>query len=564
MTSWIKRSPFVQKAYNGSSVMTWQEPSLPYVPPVDPAPVQAPAVLPQDDEIPPAGVSSPPPATVLTRFRLSDAITSQQDVLSALDRTVDLSNGYDEAVVPGSVRLLIGGEVFSDRNGVMVTAIDHSNNAAITSGSIDYATGVVTLTSIASGAANTPTLESLVTEAGKEPLGEMQFRVPSAPVKVDSLQIRAQTVNGENVTAVANSTGIIDDTWVQGYCDYQSGVVDMQFGAWVTAAGNEGEPWYNVDLINPADGKIFKATAVWADSMFYNATSQTFIPLDADILGLDPVRLPQDGRVPIYADGDVVVVLNDQTTSGTFVNATDTDLGRTRIAKITVRDVAGVEISDVAYSVNLDTGIISWVNLSGISQPLTIVDRIEDMAVLTDVQITGTLTLSQPLSHDFPLAGTLVSNAVIYGDLFAHTTVPFDQQTWTGVWSDVLIGSGVAAQYNNSGFPIAVDNASAIEERWIILFSNTNTVDVIGENVGQILTDVLITGDIAPINPNTSQPYFTIPLGGWGGGWAAGNLLRFNTLGAGAPLWLIQSVAQGDATDPDLTFCVEIRGDRDS
>ena len=511
------------------------------------------ATLPQDGS-----------GAITVRYRLDANNTTQSDDISTFEKTIDLTNGFDESIVGGSVRMEIGSDVFVDRNGKIVHSVDHATNAATEAGSINYTTGVITLSSVNSGDTNAPVLRGLLTEAGKEPLGEVQFRVPSAPVKVDSLQIRAVDSLGANVSAVADSSGIIDDTWVQGYCDYQTGVVDLQFGSWITAAGNEAEPWYDVDAINDSNGKIFVGESIFADTLFYNATSQTFIPLDAGILGLDPVRLPQDGRVPIYADGDVVVVLNDQTTSGTFSNGQDTNLGRIRLAKISVRDVAGVEISNAAYSVDLDTGIISWVDLSGVSQPLTIVDRIEDMAVLTDVQITGTLTLSQPLSHDFPLVDTLVSNAVIYGDLFAHTTVPFDQQTWTSEWSDVLIGSGVASQYNNSQFPIALDNASAIEERWMILFSNTDTVDVIGENVGQILTDVSILADIAPINPNTNQPYFTIPLGGWGGGWAAGNLLRFNSLGAGAPLWLIQSVAQGDATDPDLTFCVEVRGDIDT
>jgi hypothetical protein len=298
--------------------------------------------------------------------------------------------------------------------------------------------------------------------------------------------------------------------------------------------------------------------------MTYNAVSQTFLPLDSAILGLDPVRLPQDGRIPVYSKGDVVVVLHDQITSGTYSNATQTDLGRGRISKLTVRDSANQEILASRYTADLDEGTIDWVDLSGVSQPLTITDRIEDMAVLTDVQITGTLSLSQPLTHAFPIGETLVSNAVIFGDLFAHTTIPFDQQTWTGVWSDTLIGSQVAAQYNNTSYPILVDNASAIEERWAIIFTSSSSVNVIGENVGQILTTVSIGADIVPINPNTSEPYFSIPKEGWGGGWASGNVLRFNTLGAGAPLWIIQSIGQGEATDTDYTFCLEVRGDIDT
>jgi hypothetical protein len=288
------------------------------------------------------------------------------------------------------------------------------------------------------------------------------------------------------------------------------------------------------------------------------------LPLDSGILGLNPVRLPQDGRVPVFADGDVVVVLNDQITTGTYVLNDVTNLGRVRISKLSVRDSAGQEILSSLYTADLDLGTITWGDLTGISQPLTITDRIEDMAMLVDVQITGTLTLSQPLTHDFPLADTLVSNALIFGDLFARTSIPFDQQTWNGTWSDVLQGNDTSAQYNNSQYPIVVDNASCIEERWQILFVSATLVNVIGEHVGQILTSVPITSNITPINPNTAQPYFTIPLAGWGGGWSAGNVLRFNTYGAGAPPWLIQSIAQGPETNPDFTFCIEMRGDIDT
>jgi hypothetical protein len=54
---------------------------------------------------------------------------------------------------------------------------------------------------------------------------------------------------------------------------------------------------------------------------------------------------------------------------------------------------------------------------------------------------------------------------------------------------------------------------------------------VIGEHVG-----VIATGDInsvcSPLNPATGKPYFTIDPLGWGSGWAVGNILRINTVGA--------------------------------
>jgi hypothetical protein len=40
--------------------------------------------------------------------------------------------------------------------------------------------------------------------------------------------------------------------------------------------------------------------------------------------------------------------------------------------------------------------------------------------------------------------------------------------------------------------------------------------------------------------------------------------LRFNTYAANAPVWVIQSVGQGEAAGTDYTFCLEVRGDIDT
>jgi len=58
-------------------------------------------------------------------------------------------------------------------------------------------------------------------------------------------------------------------------------------------------------------------------------------------------------------------------------------------------------------------------------------------------------------------------------------------------------------------------------------------------------------------------PYFTVPALGWGTGWAAGNALRFNTIGALFPVWIARTIQQGPATAPDDSFTVLIRGDVD-
>lgn len=503
------------------------------------------------------------PSAFDVQYRTAAAGSTADETLTLAALEIDLTPGYNEIIVPGSVLFDFGGRTYFDRLGLLYYGIDRSSGAATLAGTIDYSTGLCTLTNWATGASNSLTLKSLLTTLNYAPVDEATFRTPAAPVKVGVFTVRAVPADGGGqITATSGSDGVISSADMNGFIEYETGVVKIRFGQWVTAAGNESEWWYNA--LDVVAGQIFKPRHVLAETILFNAVSYTYLPLSSTILGLDPVRLPADGRVPVYAPGDVLVVLHDQTTTGTFSSGGSTDLGRVRLAKLQVRDAGGNPLDTAKYTADLDTGIITWGDLSGVSQPLTITDRIEDMAVCTDVQINGTLTLSQPITHVFPVADTLVANAVIFGDLYARTSIPFDQQTWTNVWSDTVIGSSVAAQYNNTQYPIQVDNASCIQEKWALIFTSSTTLNVVGQNVGQILTGVSITADIAPLNPNTNQPYFTIPKEGWGSGWSSGNVLRFNSFGANAPTWVIQAIAQGPAADDDFTFCLEFRGDIDT
>jgi hypothetical protein len=503
------------------------------------------------------------PAEFYVTYRTVSAGTSASETLNLAQIELDITPGYAEAIVQGSVRFSFGGRVYVDRLGQLFYNIDPVTGAGTYAGTIDYTSGLCTLVNWVPGAATTVTLQALVTTMNFAPIEFAVMRTPAAPLKAGLFTVRATPADGGGqITGTANQTGRILTADMDGFVEYETGVVRVRFGVWVTAAGNEAKEWYSATEI--VDGKIFRPRPVLADTIVYNAVAFTYLPLSSTILGLDPVRLPANGQIPVYAPGDVIVVLNDQTTTGTYSNGGSTNLGRGRIAKLSVRDAAGQAIDNARFSANLDTGIISWIDLSGVSQPLTITDRIEDMAVLTDVQITGTLTLSQPLTHNFPLQNTLVSNAIIYGTLYARTSIPFDQQTWTNVWSDTLVGSGVAAQYNNTQYPIVVNNASCIQERWALIFTSGTAFNVTGEHVGQIVTGASTGLATAPVNPNTGQPYFTIPAAGWGSGWASGNVLRFNTYGANAPTWIIQAIGQGEATDDDYTFCLEVRGDIDT
>ncbi|MDP3519818.1 MAG: hypothetical protein Q8S02_04280 [Hydrogenophaga sp.] len=244
-------------------------------------------------------------------------------------------------------------------------------------------------------------------------------------------------------------------------------------------------------------------------------------------------------------------------------------MGRADLAELWLVDADGDKVPTTKYVVNLAAGSVTMaadLDLTGYTQPLTARHRIEEMQLLSDVQINGQLSLTAPLSRAFPL-GSYVSSALLFGDMAASVPVLFDQGSWTGVWSDEPIGGAATAQYNDVDYPIEVLNNGAQTDRWRIHFTTGNPVSgtaqfqVISEIMGVIATGN--TGsDCAPINPLTGEPYFVIRADGWGLGWSAGNQLRHNTQGASAPIWIARTVLPGATLNGDV-FHLALRGDTD-
>lgn len=292
------------------------------------------------------------------------------------------------------------------------------------------------------------------------------------------------------------------------------------------------------------------------------ASGGTYPTVDPAILGVDPAPfLATGGRVQIFRPDEACVIhhtINEA--PQTVANAQDINLGRTRLAKVRVFGNDGAEIT-TGFTVNLTTGHIVFTNVAGYSQPVVIRHRIEDMLLVSE-SLEQSIKVARPLTHDFP-SGSRVSSVLMFGDLQARSHPGFGQVTWTGVFSDTLIGSATVADYNEAVNPIAVTNLGALSERWACVFTNSTTFKIIGEQVGEILTGN--TGsNAAPLNPATLEPYFTIPAAGWGAGWAAGNVYRFNTDGANAPVWLIRSVAPSDPFVGQDSMTLAIRGSVDA
>lgn len=259
------------------------------------------------------------------------------------------------------------------------------------------------------------------------------------------------------------------------------------------------------------------------------------------------------GQVQVIQSGDLLMLSHTTATApATVSNGQTVTLPRGNLARIRVIGSTGVvharftlgvpPPTGVGCTADLTAGTVTFSDVSGLSQPITIEHRIEQLAGCTDVRVgSGLLTLNVALARDFP-SGTKVSSLCQMGDWQARAKTGFSQLAWTSVWSDTLIGSSILAQFNQALNPIVVTNKGCVSERWACIFTSSSSYRLVGEALGEVGTGNTGT-DFSPGNPVQGVPYLTIPAAGWGTGWAAGNVFRFNTVGAQSPFWELRSIA---------------------
>ena len=486
--------------------------------------------------------------------------------------------------LPGTVLkglvFAVGGKVYAQGNtvpqaGQLVTGIDPATGLNTVVGTVDANTGFAALNVWPSdgpdslvtgfGASRLP-VSAVAAEYNRFLSAEVVFRTPTAPLRPGGFSVLGTLTDGTAFNLTADALGKIDTPHVAGVVNYQTGVCrlwakESRPGYQVPGAGYEVTGYYAQVLGYTSFYQSMQGFRL--ATVRYNAVAYTYLPMDANILGLDPVRLPSDGRVPVFKAGRVVVVHNTvKRTPQAVANGQTVNTGRTRLARLRVWGNDGLEITS-GFAKNLDLGTVTFTNIAGMSQPVTIEHRIEDEALCAEAQITGDLRLTRPLTHDYPVAGTFVSSAMVVGTLQAAAADAFAQAAWTDEWADVRIGPPLLAAYNQTANPILVTNAGAITERWALIFYSNTAFKVVGEASGQIMTGD--TGStLSPVNAATGVPLFTVNPAGWGGGWVAGNVLRFNTRGANFPMWLARTVLQSPSAPPGTDQAtLSIRGDID-
>ncbi|WP_421717479.1 hypothetical protein [Algiphilus sp.] len=463
------------------------------------------------------------------------AAKTQDIALSEIE--LSLTEGKARDLQPGGLLFALNSRQHYDRGGLVYYR--DTNGQEIQAGSVDYVDARIVLSDWSPGTLSSEVIGAVVTY-GRWTLTDAFWRVDAQQVQPGSYQLTYLRVGEETADqATADQAGDISGA------GGLTGTVDFDTGVYALA--------WTVEVL-PEEAR-------------YNAVAVEFLPVDPDVIGLDPVRLPANGRVPTLRAGDVVVIHHTLTTTLPNPVVPDTAYSlRPGISVAEVFDADDVRVPTDRFTVDKVAGEIAFpspLDLDDFTQPLYVRHRIEDMKQCTDAQLSGAIQVNTALTHDYPADGnSYVSSALILDqELFAAAFNVFTQQSWTNEWSDEQIGNGTDGQYDVLNFPIEVTNQGAIRERWRIEFTSVTAFRIVGETVGEVATSDTST-DVSPINPATGAPYFTIRAGGWSAGWDIGNQVRFNTQAAHAPIWINRTTLPGDNTqDPVDQFRLEARGD---
>lgn len=300
-------------------------------------------------------------------------------------------------------------------------------------------------------------------------------------------------------------------------------------------------------------------SAPWAGVVSWSADQTLPGQLVAeDIAGVNPALFADDGTVRAFRADDVIVVGHqDALAPQTVSDGQTVSCGRTGLSEIRVIGADGVEIF-AGYSTALGAGTVTFSDVSGYSQPVTIRHRVEDTNRAVSVSDAGEIVLSRPLTRSYAAGSSYVASALFVGDMWGRVGSVWELASWAGDWAQITGTAPATARFAQELFPVTTTNAGATTENFAFVFTSTTAFKVVSENGGVIGTGT--TGsDVSVLNPVTRQPYFTLPAAGWGLGWAVGNVLMMPTYGAISPVWVVRCVSPG-ALDTQQIAGVSLRG----
>ncbi|WP_293266739.1 hypothetical protein [Neptunomonas sp.] len=480
--------------------------------------------------------------------------------------------------VVGEVSFNFADQAYITLDGVVYISFNLLTGIGVACGTFDRVKGLIKLMGnvVNSYYLNRPPLFKIVSmtvdefSSNKRPAGHISFKTSISNVNSSSLQIRGSRYQVQPVATTDENGDPFNSENI---------VAETAFLVTVNVATNRlvGDVEVDGDFYG-ANGSVtlfgLNGWVIDPDSIRYDAVSEVRLPMSAELLGLNPVRLPSTGRVPVINNGDTLVIFHEEDqvvvpTAGTTVNC-----GRADVALMEVIDSQGLRLDYHQYSVDRDLGELTFedplslvdISTNALIGPYKLVNRIENMRLASNVDITGNVAVTTPPDRDFP-AGSKVASALVWGDTGARVFNFFHQESWNSgspTWSDFRIGDDTTAKYDSINNPIEIVNKGSMSERWTVRFISSSLIQVIGEKLGVVLDNhsISVSGnDIAPVNPATGSPYFIMRVTGFGSGWVTNNVIRFNTDGANQNMWAIRTTQPGAATEAKDAIEIEVRGD---
>ena len=157
---------------------------------------------------------------------------------------------------------------------------------------------------------------------------------------------------------------------------------------------------------------------------------------------------------------------------------------------------------------------------------------------------TATFTISGELGNNYSATTTIVSTIVDLG------TVEESSDTWAE--------SSSAGTYDETTYPVTTYNVGTVTDSWTLTFTDATNFAVVGANTGSVGSGDINT-DFQPANG--ASYYFDLDKDGWGGSWALGDTVTFNTVHSGKAIWAKEVVPAGIASYSNNTVELAWRGE---
>lgn len=492
-----------------------------------------------------------------------DSLTARNVSLAHTIESLSLrmpNNTGGSKIIDGSVEFHLNHLKYRDSGGILKHTYQDDGTSQ-QAGIINYVGGIATVTDWSTGA-NSVTVNRITTKENQPPITEITFRTPLSPILQGQMFLEAYTEDNQRLElTVDNNSKFSGSNLAHGKFYYNDGVAVLKFYEKLQDnATTQAEPWYSSSLVYSEGGVNYvnKPIYVKPESVVYTATATKFTPLDKSVIGVDPARLPLDGRIPFIQRGDYTLITEDLTYPlASPAPNKSYDTGIVRQTDITIMDGSGKELALTDINANLDAGTFELTNsflTSNYTLPLTATIRISDLGVATNVDISGRITINQNISHNYT-ANAFVSSVLVNNGnqgLQVKAYNFFTQKSWDNVFADTPRNTRANIQYNDSAFPPIVSNRSTPTDRLAFVFKSATTVDVIAEELGTLATNVSITQDVVVMNPVTGHPMIKLFAQGWSGGGEINNVLRLNLQSVNKQIWLGSAIQPHNGNNSDV------------